>query len=128
MTRPMRPSPAVYINPRTDLDRWIFTLKHLEDMTDLPYAPMNEAFTRLEELARVENLSEDERREYEYSLKRYRDSRNQMLYVRREGMARGQDLAYRRICSRMYKQGMSVDRIAALLDMPEDDVRRHIGN
>ena len=55
----------------------------------------NTVFTRLEEVARIDNLSKDERTEYEASLKAYHDNKNEMEYAadlaREEGILIGEE-------------------------------------
>ena len=46
---------------------WLYNLRNMEQLEQ----EQNTVFTRLEEVARIDNLSKDERAEYEASLKAY---------------------------------------------------------
>ena len=49
---------------------WLYNLRNMEQSEQ----EQNTVFTRLEEVARIDNLSKDERAEYEASLKAYHDN------------------------------------------------------
>ena len=72
----------------------------------------NTAFTRLEEVARIDNLSKDEQAEYEASLKAYRENKNVMDYAatlaREEGILIGEE--------RGLKKGRMEGRVEGLLE------------
>lgn len=57
-----------------DFERWIFTLKHMDEMENLPYAAQNAAFQRLANVAAIAGMTSTERRRYEAALKVYRDN------------------------------------------------------
>lgn len=57
-----------------DFERWIFTLKHMDEMENLPYAAKNAAFQRLADVAAIAGMTSTERRRYEAALKVYRDN------------------------------------------------------
>ena len=54
-------------------------MKHLKDMNTIPF--VQEIFRRVDQVARVENLSPEDRREYERDLKFTRDYRNTIRYA-----------------------------------------------
>lgn len=57
-----------------DFERWIFTLKHMDEMENLPYAAQNAAFQRLADVSAIAGMTSAERRRYEAALKVYRDN------------------------------------------------------
>lgn len=57
-----------------DFERWIFTLKHMEDMDTLPYVAKSAAFQRLADISMLAGMTSAERRKYEAALKVYRDN------------------------------------------------------
>ena len=58
-------------------------------MSTIPFAGMKEAFRRVENVGRVENLKGDDLVRYEHDLKAYRDYHAQLLYASTEGLNQG---------------------------------------
>lgn len=76
---------------RTTFDRWLYLLKNMDKMEAIPKVFMRDpVFRRLEEVARVAVLNQDERSDYERSLKIYRDNYAIALTERNEGYAEGE--------------------------------------
>lgn len=77
----------------TDLDRWCFVLKSMQDLRERPVIFQKEIFRRLFEAAEVEKLSVNDRIQYEKVMTTERDLRNQLAYAReqaiKEGLAEG---------------------------------------
>ena len=69
---------------------WLYNLRNMEQLEQ----EQNTVFTRLEEVARIDNLSKDERAEYEASLKAYHDNKKVMEYA--AALARGRNPDWRR--------------------------------
>lgn len=57
-----------------DFERWIYILKNMETLQRLPKALQSSVFNRLAEIADVASLSREERVQYDYALKKYRDT------------------------------------------------------
>jgi predicted transposase/invertase (TIGR01784 family) len=73
----------------THLDKWLFLLKHLAELSDPP-SPLQEAvFTELFEVAEIANFSPMEQETYQSSLKYYRDMNNVVDTSREEGRKEG---------------------------------------
>lgn len=49
----------------TELQRWIYSLKNMPEMREIPFAARDEAFSRLQQVGEIESLTPEERREYE---------------------------------------------------------------
>jgi predicted transposase/invertase (TIGR01784 family) len=62
----------------TFFERWIYVLRNMEVLDDLPKAFQCEAFKKLKEVSDVAMMSEDERIAYERVLREYRDT--SMMY------------------------------------------------
>lgn len=60
-----------------DFERWIYTLKNMETLKRMPFKARKAVFEKLEEIADVSSLSQEERRRYENSVNVYRTN----LYV-----------------------------------------------
>ncbi len=61
---------------KTRLDKWLYFIKHLEDFQDIPTVFKDEIFTQAFKKAEIANYTEQERNNYEQSLKTYRDLKN----------------------------------------------------
>lgn len=52
-------------------EEWIYTLKNMENMKEIPFAVRDEAFRRLSEVGSLAALSPEEKRNYDEDQKRY---------------------------------------------------------
>jgi hypothetical protein len=57
----------------TILEQWIYAVKNLPKLKNQPKALKDDIFKDLFELAEIANFSQEKRKEYEQSLKRYRN-------------------------------------------------------
>ncbi|MDY6938136.1 MAG: Rpn family recombination-promoting nuclease/putative transposase [Cyanobacteriota bacterium] len=71
------------------LDKWLFLLKHLADLSDRPEPLQEEIFSQLFEVAEIANFSPVEQETYQNSLKYYRDLNNVVETSREEGLQEG---------------------------------------
>ncbi|MDE6793198.1 MAG: Rpn family recombination-promoting nuclease/putative transposase, partial [Muribaculaceae bacterium] len=71
------------------IDEWLFTIKNMKNMENIPFAAEKPIFQKVEDLAKMENLSPDDRFEYERQLKAYWDYYSTMKFARKEGLAEG---------------------------------------
>lgn len=74
---------------KTGLDYWLYTLKYMEQLQELPFKGQKALFRKLEELAKIVNLNKKERMEYDECLKVYRDNQNTWNYAIEKGVAEG---------------------------------------
>lgn len=97
-------------------ERIIYVLKHMEILQRMPFLAQDAVFKRLSEIAEVAALSKEERREYDESLKHYRDTiavmHGQYLEGMEKGMETGVKKEKRETVIRLQSLGLSVDQIA----------------
>lgn len=90
----------------------------MEILHEDPTQPFREALRRLEEKEKIAPLSEEERKEYEYNLKAYRDwysvIKTAQVKARKEGHAD--------IVRTMAANGCSPDAVARLTNLPLAEV------
>jgi predicted transposase/invertase (TIGR01784 family) len=60
----------------TRLDKWLYFIKHLEDFQNIPEIFKDEVFIQAFEKAEIAKYTDEERSDYEDSLKIYRDYKN----------------------------------------------------
>ena len=70
-------------------DKWLYVLKNLYKLESRPKALRDKIFDRLFKEAEIAAFTPEELREYEGSLKAYRDIKNSIDTARREGEAKG---------------------------------------
>lgn len=81
---------------RTDFECWIYILKHMKILQEIPFQPINAIFKRLAEVTNIESLTPDERYQYEADLKVYRDYKAQMGCATRKGVDKGIEIGLRK--------------------------------
>lgn len=70
-------------------DRWIYLLKYMPELQDIPAELANEPFTHAFEIAKEAALSPQERLLYEASLKSARDAYAEIMSARQKGLEEG---------------------------------------
>ncbi|MDO4163643.1 MAG: Rpn family recombination-promoting nuclease/putative transposase [Bacteroides sp.] len=118
--------------PETELDtmfdKWMFVLRNLGGLMERPAALQERVFTRLFEAAEIARFSRKEVREYEDSLKAFRDWYSVMETTlnkgRAEGRAEGMKAANEEIARQMLADGVSVDVICRYTHLTAEEVRR----
>ena len=70
-------------------EKIIYVLKHMEILQRMPFLAQDAVFKRLSEIAEVASLSKEERRQYDESLRHYRDTIAVMHGQYLEGEAKG---------------------------------------
>ncbi|MEM8642824.1 MAG: Rpn family recombination-promoting nuclease/putative transposase [Cyanobacteria bacterium P01_G01_bin.54] len=73
----------------TRFDKWLYVLRNLPRIQEIPEALQEKIFTKLFETAEIAQFNREELRSYENSLKYYRDLKNSMDTARDEGKAEG---------------------------------------
>jgi predicted transposase/invertase (TIGR01784 family) len=112
----------------TQLENWIYLLKHLEEFPEIPERFQDTVLEQAFEIAELAHLSEAERANYESSLKHYRDIINVIDTARLEGRAEGIEAgrqAERLTLARQMKQdGLSATRIAQYTSLSPEEIER----
>jgi predicted transposase/invertase (TIGR01784 family) len=65
---------------QTGVEQWMFVLKNLPELKEIPKALQNEVFGQLFQMAEIAGLSAKLRKDYQSSLKYYRDMNNIIAY------------------------------------------------
>lgn len=104
----------------TDLERWIYVLKHMEALNRLPFSSRNAVFKRLEQIMDIAALSKAEREKYDATIDAYRDQLAVMNYAKKEGEA----LGVKKVALRMAQKGYSLDEIMEATGLDADTISR----
>lgn len=108
----------------TNLDKWLFVLRNLPRLDNQPERLRSELFNRLFEEAEIARFTKTELREYEDSLKAYRDIKNSLDTAEEKGRAEGRAEGLTDVAKAMLAKGMDNAVIAELTGLPMDTVVR----
>ena len=110
----------------TNFDKWLYVLKNLSRLDRQPRYLQNEVFNRLFAEAEIARFTKNELREYEDSLKAYRDIKNSLDTAKEEGRAEGRAEGElnkaKEIAAKMKSNGISIDSIIQMTGLSVNDV------
>lgn len=101
-----------------DFERWIFILKNMEHLDNMPFETTSSLFQKLAEVADVSALSKEEREKYDYSLKILRDR----YAVDQSLIRRGEARAIQRIARNMKHDGCDIAQIMAYTGLSREEI------
>jgi predicted transposase/invertase (TIGR01784 family) len=118
----------------TFFERWIYILKNMDVLDELPKAFQCEAFRKLKEVSDVATLSPNERLKYEDTLRIYRDTLLTVRNARTEGMEQGEKIGLKKglkegreriiqMARQLKSLGVSIDNIKQSSGLSEDEIR-----
>lgn len=107
----------------TDAERWIYLLKNMPELQDIPAELASESFTHAFEIAREAALSPRERVQYEVSLKQARDQYATLLGARYQGLEEGRREREEEIARSMLVRGIDKALIAEVTGLPADVIQ-----
>ena len=113
-------------------DKWLYALKNLANLTARPTALRDKIFDRLFQVAEIAKFTPTELREYEDSLKHYRDLKNSLDTAEEKGRAQGhaEGLVEGRAqgimltAKNLNTMGLSVADIIKATGLSEDDIAK----
>ena len=130
----------------TNFDKWLYVLRNLSRLDNQPAYLKTAVFNRLFKAAEIAHFTKTELREYEDSLKAYRDIKNSLDTAKEEGraegleegmakgleegmakgleegMAKGELKRTREIATKMKDSGMSADNIMQLTGLSVEEI------
>jgi predicted transposase/invertase (TIGR01784 family) len=74
-----------------DFERWIYILKHMEELKRMPFTLKSKVFKKLEEVCDVASLTKEERIEYDRAIRQYRDTLGVLDGAKNEGREEGRE-------------------------------------
>jgi len=117
-------------------EKWVYAFKNMPLLHDRPRKLQERIFTRLFEAANIAQFSENERDQYEDSLKVYRDMKNSLDTAleegreegreqgraegRAEGLAEGELQKAKDIAKKLFLSGIDNEKIAEITGLPID--------
>lgn len=110
----------------TDFDKWLYVLRNLSRLDRQPKHLQDEVFNRLFEEAEMAKFTKTELREYEDSLKAYRDIKNSLNTAEEKGRAEGRAEGFvqgqAEIIKKMISKGMSINDIANTTGLTPNEI------
>ena len=115
-------------------DKWMYLLKHMHEMAEIPKEFSDPLFTRLFMLAEIHNFTAEEYKQYQKSLKSMGDFDNIISSTaelaemrglekgRAEGLAEGKAEQTVAIAKEMLSDGMSAEMISKYTGLTIDDI------
>ena len=112
-------------------DKWLFILKNLSRLDSQPERLRNEVFNRLFKEAEIAQFNKAELKEYEDSLKAYRDIKNSLDSAEEKGFQRGiaegkmQGIAEKAksIATKLKQTGMPIEEIASITGLSIEEIQ-----
>ena len=105
-------------------DKWLYVLKNLSRLDERPAALKEKVFTKLFEEAEIAKFTPTELKEYEDSLKAYRDVKNSIDSALEKGREEGENLKAIQIAKKMLAAGMDIDTIMNMTDLSRDEIEK----
>lgn len=109
-------------------DKWLYVLKNLSRLDKRPAALKEKVFTKLFEEAEIAKFTPTELKEYEDSLKAYRDVKNSIDTAlekgREEGMAEGKAKEKLSTARRLLSMGLSEEQVSTATELPLEVIQK----
>ena len=109
-------------------DKRLYVLKNLSRLDERPAALKEKVFTKLFEEAEIAKFTPTELKEYEDSLKAYRDVKNSIDTAlekgREEGMAKGMEKEKISTARRLLSMGLSEEQVSTATELPLEEIQK----
>ena len=105
-------------------DKWMFVLKNLSRLNNRPSSLREKIFSRLFDAAAIARFTPRELREYEDSLKAYRDIKNSLDTAEAKGREEGINIANLAIAKRMLSDGMDMELVLKYTGLTEKQIKK----
>lgn len=110
--------------PMSEADKWIYLLRYLPDLQDIPAELASEPFAHAFQVAEQAALSPRDRLLYEASLKSARDAYAEIMSARQKGIEEGRrDRDAEIVCS-MAARGLDTTLISQVTGLSTDEIQR----
>ena len=111
----------------TPYDKWLYALKNLSSLNERPAALRDKIFDRLFQVAEIAKFTPVELKEYEDSLKTYRDLKNSLDTAEEKGRVEGRVEGEKRkaiaIARNLKSMGMSISDISKATSLQEEEIK-----
>ena len=101
-------------------DKWLYVLKNLSRLDKRPAALKEKIFSKLFEEAEIAKFTPTELKEYEDSLKAYRDVKNSIDTALEKGRVEG----VMQVAKKLLESGMDVDTVMKMTDLSKSEIEK----
>jgi predicted transposase/invertase (TIGR01784 family) len=108
----------------THFDKWMYVLKNLHRLQNIPKKLQGQLFKKLFEQAEIAQLTAEEMKTYEESLKTYWDNYSVLETARKEGKQEGKKEGMIEVAQEMKKEGDSVEKISRITGLTKEEIER----
>ena len=105
-------------------DKWLYVLKNLSRLDKRPAALKEKIFSKLFGEAEIAKFTPTELKEYEDSLKAYRDVKNSIDTALEKGREEGRVEGVIQVAKKLLESGMDVDTIMKMTDLPKSEIEK----
>ena len=105
-------------------DKWLYVLKNLSRLDERPAALKEKVFTKLFEEAEIAKFTPTELKEYEDSLKAYRDVKNSIDTALEKGREEGKNSKALQIAKKMLDAGMDIETVMQITDLSKSKIEK----
>ena len=125
---------------KTDLDKWLFSLKNMHKLKERPATIHGNIFNELFQTTETNNLTKEEMRTYKKSILEYRDVRDSIEFARREAREEAQEEAREEgikegieegkifVIQKCFQKNMPVEDIVFLTGFSKEYINRFAEN
>jgi len=114
----------------THFDKWLFVLKNLHRFERIPNKLQEKIFDKLFKTAEIAKFTQEEVREYESSLKRYRDLNNVIETAKQEAEEKGREEGReegiiernKELVFKMFNENMRIDDISRFTGLSKNEI------
>ena len=105
-------------------DKWLYVLKNLSRLDERPSALKEKVFTKLFEEAEIAKFTPTELKEYEDSLKAYRDVKNSIDTALEKGREEGMEKEKIATARRLLSMGLSEEQVSTATELPLEEIQK----
>ena len=105
-------------------DKWLYVLKNLSRLDERPSALKEKVFTKLFEEAEIAKFTPTELKEYEDSLKAYRDVKNSIDTALEKGREEGMEKEKLATARRLLSMGLSDEQVSTATELPLEEIQK----
>ena len=110
----------------TDLDKWLYLLKHMSRLEKVPAVLNKDIFQRVFEIAEIVNLNKEEKNMFDFGIRAEWDYKNVMDYAtetaREKGIQEGEHKNSLNIASEMKKEGIDIASIIKFTKLSVEEI------
>lgn len=102
----------------------VICIENLSRLDERPAALKEKVFTKLFEEAEIAKFTPTELKEYEDSLKAYRDVKNSIDTALEKGREEGKNSKALQIAKKMLDAGMDIETVMQITDLPKSKIEK----